>query len=90
MARLIIEQGGKSVKQGLEVSIHWSGWTSGYSKYTTQPSGITIIPDDDLRGNSRKADKIFVENPKGGSSVKFENVNIRKGEDVYLDLNHPS
>jgi hypothetical protein len=86
MAPIFIEQGGKGVKQGLKVTVHWSGWTSGYSDYQTQPNGVTVIPDEDLNGNSRRADKIFIQNPKGGNSLKFENISISRHDPVYLEL----
>lgn len=83
---------GKSVKRGLEVSIHWEGYSSwnpmggGHSKYRTDENGRIFIEDERITGRERKTDNIYIENPDGGYSLKYPNYVVAKGEEHQLHL----
>ncbi len=77
---------GRSVKAGLEVSLHWSGALSGFSKYRTDASGRIYVEDDRISGRERKTDNIYIENPDGGYSLKYPNYVVTKGVEHQLHL----
>jgi len=77
---------GRSVSAGLEVSLHWSGALSGFSKYRTDASGRIYVEDERISGRERKTDNIYIENPDGGYSLKYPNYVITKGIEHELHI----
>lgn len=92
MTRLQFFKNGSTVKQGLEVSIHWQGHDSwsptggGHSKYRTDSSGCIYVEDSLISGRERKTDNIYIENPDGGYKLKYPGYVVTKGAEDELHL----
>lgn len=85
MTILRFTNGGSSARN-LEVSIHWSGFLSGYTKLQTDADGCVTVDDALLNGKERTAETIYVENPNGGYKLKFEGVKVKKGDNPEFTL----
>ena len=71
---------GKAVPQGTEVKVHWAGFFSGYSPYKADADGAVILPDDVLKGNSRKAEHIYVRPKRNDRAYALDNETIYKNK----------
>lgn len=76
---------GRSVREGLEVTLHWAGFFSGFSKFRTDGRGRIFVEDKLIDGSSRKA-TIYIQNPDGGLSLYFPDYVVEKGADHQLHL----
>lgn len=90
--RIIFMNNDKPIRGGLEVTVQWEGYNSwnpmggGHTKLHTDSGGSVIIDENLIKGQQRKTDNIYIQNPDGGYARKFLGIVITKGIVLKLHL----
>lgn len=90
--QIIFMSNNRPLRNGLEVTIQWEGYNSwnpmggGHTKLRTDGGGSITIDENLFKGQQRKTDNVYIENPRGGHSRKFPGVVIKKGAVLRLHL----
>jgi hypothetical protein len=90
MAKLTFTYGNRPVPPGLEVAIHWEGYSSwtgrAHTHLHTDDSGSVHVDDSLIDSTGSRPERIWVRDPEGGSAVYYVGIWLSRGRDYEFPI----